>query len=92
MWDESADYFVRGTKTRRVFDTPRALWFSPDDAQTNTISGTSDLDWCTKIINNDVIKRAGWTFEEEWDEKNPFIVDTSIFCRHQDIGTGQMFP
>jgi len=80
MWDDSPEYNLRGTVTRRVFNTPATLWYDPESGQYNTTQGTSDLAWCTRVMKEDYFKKTGWT--EFADKEYPFLVDTSIFCRH----------
>jgi len=82
MWDASPEYSVRGQVTRRVFDTPRGQWYDPQYHQFNSISGTSDLNWCDRIIKDKIFAKAGWP---EYAEKQyPFLVDTNIACVHID--------
>lgn len=89
MWDESEEYTIRGATTRRVFNTPRDMWFDPESGQFNATSGTSDLDWCTRVIEGDYFTKAGWP--EYADKRWPFLVDTNIFCRHINPD-GEQFP
>ena len=91
MWDESPEYVIKtkGQVTRRVFETPRRL-IVDDNGNHNAISGTSDLWWCDRVMKEDVFKRAGWG-DFAPDMKNPFLVDTGIFCRHIQM-TGEQFP
>lgn len=89
MWDESPEYAINGQITRRVFDTPRNLWFDPESQQYNAVTGTSDLDWCTRVMEGDYFRKAGW--HEYADKEYPFLVDTNIFCRHVDPN-GQSYP
>lgn len=89
MWKDSKEYTTRGQVTRRVFDTPRHLWTDPETKSHNTISGTSDLDWCTKLIQGGYFGRAGWHKYEEL--KYPLLVDTRINCRHINPN-GEIFP
>jgi hypothetical protein len=93
MWDESPEYNCYGTLTRRVFDTPRAMWQNPQTGYINTSGGTSDLDWCTRVMEGDYIRRAGWTdyMDGLEDERYPFICDTGIFARHINPN-GEQFP
>lgn len=89
MWKESEEYTVKGQVTRRVFETPRHLWINPETGQFNTVTGTSDLDWCTRIMKEGFFKKAGW---DEFQEKEyPFLVDTQIFCKHIEMN-GEQFP
>lgn len=92
MWEESEEYIVGDQKTRRVFDTPRALWMDPENekfAFVNATSGTSDLDWCTRVMEGGFFKKAGW--DEYEDKQYPFLVDTQIFCKHINMD-GEIFP
>ena len=93
MWDDSPEYMVRTTLTRRVFETPRKMWFDPETNQFNTVTGTSDLDWCTRVMKGDYFKKAGWgSFLDKLPyPEYPFPVDTQLFCKHinQD---GSVFP
>lgn len=80
MWKDSPEYIVAGQKTRRVFETPVRQWVNPETGDVNTITGTSDLDWCTRVMEGGYFKKAGW---DEYDgKKYPFLVDTSIRCSH----------
>lgn len=91
MWDESDEYIVGGTnaKSRRVFDTPRDLYFDPLTGQWNSTTGTSDLDWCTRIVKNKVMQKAGW--KKHAKMKYPFLVDTNIYCKQIDE-SGIVYP
>lgn len=89
MWKDSPEYAVRGTVTRRIFYTPRDLWYDPQFGQVNTTSGTSDLDWCTRVVRDKYLERAGWT--EFKDDPYPFLVDTNLFCYHIN-NDGEQFP
>jgi len=89
MWEDSPEYNVRGTITRRVFNTPREAWFDPNTGQYNSTTGTSDLDWCTRVIQGKYLAKAGWP--ELQKKKYPFLIDTSIFCRQID-DNGVQYP
>lgn len=89
MWKESEEYSLNGIKTRRVFNTPNNIWIDPQTGTFNTMSGTSDLDWCTKVIQGDYFAKAGWG--EYQNMKWPMLVDTNIFCKHINMN-GQEFP
>jgi len=91
MWDNSPEYKLPdGRLTRLVFNTPRNRFFDFEAGVYNTQIGTEDLWWCDRILNEDVLKHAG--FKALAQRKYPFLVDTSIFCRHIDTNTGQQFP
>lgn len=91
MWKESPEYTLHtGEKVRAVFRTPRDMWFDEKSGQFNTMTGTSDLEWCTRIIKDGIFKKAGW--DEYEGKKNPFLVDTNLFTKHIDRKTGQQYP
>ncbi len=89
MWADSEEYKIGDTTTRRVFDTPRHLFFDPESNLYNVTTGTSDLGWCTRVMEGGYFEKAGWA--EYQDKEWPFLVDTNIFCRHIDID-GTQFP
>jgi hypothetical protein len=89
MWAESEEYMVGNILTRKVFETPNKIWFDPESGQYNTKTGTSDLEWCTRVIEGNFLAKAGWTEFE--NKKWPFLLDTNIFCRHINPD-GEQFP
>jgi len=93
MWNDAEEYLIGKQATRRVFDTPRRQWYSPDQEEYHTVTGTSDLQWCTDVMEGDYIRRAGWNsfWENLEDKKNPFLVDTNLFCKHIEMD-GRQFP
>ena len=88
MWNESAEYMVNGQVLRRIFETPRRL--EVFESMHNSISGTSDLNWCDRLMREKVLERLGWD-KKIPDMKNPFLIDTAIFCRHINPN-GEQFP
>lgn len=84
MYKEARDYIIPSTnvKVKEVFMTPRDMWFDDLTGQWNATTGTSDLDWCSKIIKNDIMKKAGW--KEHAKLKYPFLVDTNLYCKQID--------
>ena len=89
LWDESEEYQVGKQFTRRVFNTPRKTWYDPETGYQNSTTGTSDLDWCTRLMKDDIFKKAGW--EKFQEMEFPFLCDTSIFCKHINPN-GEQFP
>jgi hypothetical protein len=89
MWDDSPEYQLNGITTRRVFDTPMALWVDPETGSFNTTSGTSDLDWCTRVMAGTYFAKAGYDSYQQM--RWPFLVDTQIFSRHVNPN-GEQFP
>lgn len=88
-WEESEEYVVNGVTTRRVFSEPRAMWFDPNGGGMVAKGGTTDLEWCTRLMDDGLLKKAGWPkFQKmQW----PFLVDTRIFVKHIDPN-GVMWP
>lgn len=89
MWADSPEYMAQDVKTRQVFETPAKIWFDEATGKYNTVFGTSDLDWCSKVIDGKYLEKAG--FPEIQKKKYPFLVDTNIFCRHI-TENGSIFP
>jgi hypothetical protein len=91
MHNESPEYLYKGKTLRRVFETPRKLWFDPQSNTQITQTGTSDLWWCDRVMKGDYLRKAGWgKFADEHPEF-PFLVDTNIFASHVDID-GTVYP
>ena len=90
MYDEAPDYLVQGKRPcKQVFRTPRDIAYDPEVQAIHTISGTSDLDWCTRVMADDVLGRAGWKKHAEMPF--PFLVDTTLACMHINPN-GEQFP
>lgn len=91
VWNDSPEYRVAsGDKvTRRVFDTLSQTWFNEETGQNETLTSTSDLNFCTRVINGGYLKKAGWP--ELAKKKYPFLVDTNIYCKHINPD-GTQFP
>lgn len=90
LWDESAEYAV-GTPpvvTRKVFAHPEQVWHDPERGW-ETSTGTSDMEWCSRIIVTDALKRAGW--KQVAKRQYPFLIDTGIFVKHVQPD-GRIFP
>jgi len=82
MWAESEPYTLHGTQVRRVFDTPRYTWYNAETDTANMAAGTSDLEWCKRVMREDWLRRAGWGEFAIQHGDYPYLVDTGIFCRH----------
>jgi len=88
--NESEDYVITGNldesgkpeSIKQVFVTPK---MSGKDPQNNRhfmrYSGTEDLPWCDRLINEEIFKKAGWSDIQK--KEFPFLVDTNIFCWHR---------
>jgi hypothetical protein len=91
MWKDAEPYTLGTQVARRIFDTPRSAWFNEATGQYNTTSGTSDLDWCTRVMKGDYLRKAGWTAFADAHPDFPFLVDTGLFCLHINAD-GTKFP
>jgi hypothetical protein len=91
FWDNCEEYEVTtGEKVRRIFETPRKIFIDPVNNYFETKSGTQDLYFFDRIIDNDVLKKTGW--KDIARRKYPFLCDTSILCRHIDRNSGKQYP
>lgn len=97
MWDDAKEYRIpygNQQVTREVFVQPSRIAYDPETGTVNTINGTTDLEWCSSVIEGDYIRKTGWT--EYWDEledkKYPLLLDTNIFCKHIDPNGNQYPP
>jgi hypothetical protein len=97
-WDNSPDItLVRQGQNgamnqvvcREVFRTVREAGIDPETGGYYKRIGTSDLEWCDRVINNGWLKKAG--FSHVARRKYPFIIDTRISCGHIDLSTGRIF-
>ena len=89
MWPDCEEYEVKGHKVRRMFRFPRDLWVDPETGHSRSLMGTSDLEWCTRVMEGGYFKKAGWpNFQRR---KYPFLVDTNISCYHISPN-GELFP
>ncbi len=89
LYDESEPYDLMGKTVRKIFETPARTWFDPETQSWFNAVGTEDLELCTRIMKNNILKKAGWPKLQR--RKYPFMIDTSIFCRHIDFN-GKQFP
>lgn len=88
LWNESPEYRAGDQITRRVFHTPETTWRDPQFGINNSV-GTSDMEFCSRIIMSKVFERTGW--KEVANKEFPFLIDTNIFVGHiTDDGT--IFP
>jgi hypothetical protein len=89
MWDESETYTAGGVTMRKVFEIPMKQYFDQSTGLFSTMTGTSDLLWCRKVIDGKFFEKAG--FPEIQALPFPFPVDTEINCRHINPN-GEIFP
>lgn len=88
VYDDSAEYRTgSGQITRRVFETPMKTWFNEESGAQETLVGTSDLDFCNRVIKGGYLKDWPKVAKKEF----PFLIDTSIFCRHIE-SDGTQYP
>ena len=91
MWQESEEYTTLGhLKTRQVFDSPADVFYDPQTHDPRTAAGTSDLQFCTRVMKEKILVKAGWPKIAK--KKHPFLCDTRIFCKHIDLNTGKQYP
>jgi hypothetical protein len=88
-WEESEEIMVGGVKTRRVFSQPSSIWYDQDKGAVVARGGTTDLEWCTRIMRDRLFEKAGWSKFQK--RKYPFLVDTNIFVKHI-TPDGEMWP
>jgi hypothetical protein len=89
LYDKSEEYDMGGLKVRRVFETPTRSFWDADAQSFNTQVGTEDLELCSRIMRENVFKKAGWP--ELAGKKYPFLIDTRLFCYHIDWN-GDKYP
>jgi hypothetical protein len=90
LWKESPEYIVNGTVTRRVFNAPSESYIDPETGGWMNNAGTSDLEWCKRVMKDRIFEKAGWP---EYQKKQyPFLVDTDLFVKHIDRNTGIQYP
>lgn len=91
VYDDSPEYNVPNSNkmARRVFDTLSQTWFNEENGANETLTSTSDLNFCTRVINGDYLQKAG--FNKVAKKKYPYLCDTQIFSQHI-AKTGQQFP
>lgn len=79
-----------GTIVKKVIETPRRIFFDPQNSSFSMLAGTQDLHLCDRIIDQQILLKTGW--KQIARRKYPFLCDTSIFCRHIDRNTGTIYP
>jgi hypothetical protein len=93
VYDDSPDYHISNStadsSARRVFNSPAQSWFNEETGAQETLVGTSDLDFCSRVIKGDYLTKAG--FPEIAKKKYPFLIDTNIYCKHVEKD-GRQFP
>ncbi len=82
MWEDSPEYIVNNTVTRRIFEQPNEGWVDPISGQHMSKGGTTDLAFFKRVIDGGYLDKAG--FPKHQKMKYPFMVDTTIFVKHID--------
>jgi len=80
LWKIAPEYKMGDKVIKRIFKTPEIGLIGEDGF--GSISGTSDLNFCKEIKENDIFTKAGWPAFAK--KKHPFLVDTRIFVKHID--------
>ena len=81
LYKESKEYEVMpGLKVREVYETPSKVWYEPEARSWFASTGTEDLALCSRIMEQDIFKKAGW--DKFQDKEFPFLCDTGIFGKH----------
>jgi len=89
MWEESPEYLVGGQITRRIYEEPAHIVFNRKKQALMGETGTSDLEWCRRVVEDDFFTKAGWPKYAK--KKYPFMIDSNLFCGHID-NNGRNFP
>lgn len=91
FWKNTETYKLPdGNVVNRVFQTPQRVFIDPETGVYARQSGTQDLFFFDRVLDNNVLEKTGW--EKMAKEQYPFLCDTSIFCRHIDRATGRQYP
>jgi hypothetical protein len=88
LWNNSPEYKAGDQVTRRVFYTPEVSWFDPEKGTNNAV-GTSDMEFCARVIMDNVFEKTGWSKFSKM--QYPFLIDTNIFTYHI-LPSGQTYP
>ena len=91
MWEESEEYRVGNTILHRVFETPARVIWDPEKINFRTETGTEDLTWCTRVMNENFLEKSGWEKHAKDHAEFPFLINTRIWCQHIDPN-GRQFP
>lgn len=95
FWRNSEQYKLPdGRLIKRVFETPRRSWYDPESDRYFAAMGTSDLNFCDRIIKEKVFEKVypkGHPFRKFGRMKYPFLVDTHQFSQQVDH-QGKLYP
>lgn len=73
----------------QYFETPRKAFVDAKSGAYMKLVGTSDLYFCDMVMQNDILRKAGWKHVAR--REFPFLVDTRIACGHIDRDTGVLW-
>jgi hypothetical protein len=82
-------YHIGDQKVKKIFETPQGMYVDPETMSWYASTGTEDLHFCKRVIENKYLEKAGWP--ELQKKKYPFIIDTKLFCWHIDPN-GKRYP
>jgi len=91
FWENCDPYqTVDGQVVKRVFETPRRMFWDAERGGYERQEGTQDLFFFDRMIEHDVLKKTGWAnvARRKW----PLLCDTGILCKHIDRNTGRTYP
>lgn len=81
LWKVAPEYKLGDNVLRRVFKVPEQQLTGENSM--GIVTGTSDLNFCKEIKENDIFTKAGWP--EYAKKEHPFLVDTRLFIKHIDM-------
>lgn len=87
--EEVDEYMLEGRMVKRIFETPSRTFYDPEKNSWDNATGTEDLEFCSRIVDHDLVRKAGW--KDLPEKEYPFLMDTSLFCKHIDF-SGVQYP
>lgn len=91
VWDDSPEYMAGSNRVRRVFENPVKTYFNEETGAQEALVGTTDLDFCKRVIAGDYMTKAGWPKLGNKKTQYPFLIDTNIAAM-QISQTGVQYP
>ncbi len=82
LWKVAPEYKIGDKVYRRIFKNPEQTLVGEDGGM-GVVAGTSDLNFCKEIKEDDIFTKAGWPKYAAME--HPFLVDTRIFVKHIDM-------
>jgi len=94
IYNDSPEYVINyagsGIVARRVFEAPASAQMD-DHGDYHVAAGTSDINFCDRIIKGNYLRRAGWNKFMDDHADLPFLVDTNLFSTHIEAD-GRQYP